>query len=377
MSHALLVMNTEMKQGVVIVSLLVLFSCGVSCALETNVSSKQVVLPTETRMLEGLELIWQLTIGSKGWSSAIASDASKGVVYAMLPFDEGLHYKVIAEINSNGKLVRKFTMRKEGRLLHSGHLQYKTTRDLLSFTKWVGELVAMDTNGAILWKYGSSGINEVWTADLNGDGFDEVIIGYNGFTGLHVIDRNGKLLWKSKGGANIWHVCTADLDGNGKPEVISTSAKGDIRVFGTDGMRLADIRSPPGYYGDLVRPVKLSKSGSAEGILLTGGRNRIAAVKGDGELAWEVELPTALAGDIAEPAPHRPWIAVVSGGRFAVLNTITGSILAKTVTPTSDVGSGNCYMCWLEIKGQNSPLLILSSPQSIAAYRVIHERKSE
>ncbi len=320
----------------------------------------------EPAILSNMELVWSVSLGTNRLAGGVASDPNNGVVYALSPAFKGQKFKICLQISADGKVERQFN--KESNMeVRSFRLHRDGTRGLLFFSHWVGDLVATDTNGVVLWTIlakDNDGTDDVWAADLDGDELDEVIIGYNGSTGLHVLDGRGKLLWKNQQEGNVWHVCAADLEGDGKPEVISTSARGKVRVFKGDGTRLPDIEPPPGYYGDLVRPVKLSESGRAEGILLTGAKNKIAALKGDGTLAWEAALGTSAAGQIAEPAPGKPWVAIPSGDRLLVLDTQNGSIIAQAGK------RGRCHLCWLEMKGQSSPLLIVSTSQTVEAYRV-------
>lgn len=114
-----------------------------------------------------------------------------------------------------------------------------------------------DSGGELLWSYPSDkdgqiwGVNDVCSADLDGDGLDELIIGYNGGTGLHVLDSQGHLLWKNTDRANVWHVAAGDVDGDAKPEVLSTCVTGKVRVFSADGKHLRDL--DPEFYAHMVR----------------------------------------------------------------------------------------------------------------------------
>jgi hypothetical protein len=57
----------------------------------------------------------------------------------------------------------------------------------LTFSHWLGELNAYDFSGKPLWSYPrASGIDDVWAGDLDGDGWDEGIVGYNGDTGIEI-----------------------------------------------------------------------------------------------------------------------------------------------------------------------------------------------
>ena len=321
----------------------------------------------EPEIVSGLEQVWSVSIGSNRLAGRVASDPIKGLIYALPPEFKGQNYKRCVQLGADGRVEREFSYGDARMEIRTARLRANATRDLLLFGIWVGSLVAADTNGAILWNYSPpprSGIDDVWVADLDGDGLDEVVVGYNGSIGLHVLDGRGKLLWKNQQIGNCWGVCAADLEGDGRPEVLSTSARGWVHVFKSDGTRLPDLAPPPGYYADKVRPLKLSESARAEGILVTGGKGRIAALKGDGTLAWEASLQTPAAGGAAEPAPGKPWLALTSSS-IVVLDTRTGATIAEVKTQT-----GRCKLCWLEAKSQSSPLLILSTRQRIYAYRV-------
>ena len=344
--------------------LIVLTGCSV-VLLSSRALAADNPLVGEPVVLSNMELVWSLSTRTNRFPTSVAPDPIKGVVYTVEPHrpDKKLW---VTEITLNGKLEREFSMKKWNGRVRSARLRDKGTRELVTYPpSWVGSgVVASDTDGNILWTHPpSNGLNDLWVADLDGDGLDEVIVGYNGSIGLHVLAGTGELLWKNQEIKNVWSVCAADLDGDGKAEVIGTSAIGKVHVFKGDGTRMADIAPPPGYYADGVRPLKLSVSDRAEGILVTGGKGRIAALKGDGTLAWHAPIGTGPGGRGIEPAPGKPWLAVSSGaGGVVVLDTRTG----KTIANAKTLGE----VCWLEVKGQGSPLLIVSTSQTVEAYRI-------
>src|SRR5205085_2269930 len=135
------------------------------------------------------------------------------------------------------------------------------------------------------------GLDDVWPADLDGDGIDEVIVGFNGGTGMHVLNASGKLLWQSTGLGNIWHVSAGDVMGDGKPRVVTTSATGRVHIFSTDGNEHRDLDA--GFYADMVRVGKLSAQDSRATIVVAGTVNNgpanrlaVAAFFGDGAKKW-------------------------------------------------------------------------------------------
>ena len=111
---------------------------------------------------------------------------------------------------------------------------------LLRFSTWASELTAHDLNGRQLWTY-PAGIDDVWASDLTGDTLDEIIVGYNDRDGLHVLNSEGRLIWKSNRIANVWHVCAGNVWGEETPQVLTTASGGTIHVFSADGSRWASL----------------------------------------------------------------------------------------------------------------------------------------
>ena len=119
----------------------------------------------------------------------------------------------------------------------------------LTFGHWGPSVTALKGDGTKRWEEVSGqGVDDVWAADLDGDGTDEAIIGYNGATGLHVFSPTGTRLWKRTDMGNVWNVTAGDLDGDGLLEVVTTSAQGKVHVFAAkDGcaghvLRTGDLR---------------------------------------------------------------------------------------------------------------------------------------
>lgn len=75
-------------------------------------------------------------------------------------------------------------------------------------------LWAMDKDWNLLWTFQGNPGHFPWVYDINGDGFDEVMAGYD------MLDHNGKLLWSCKDLDDhadcLW---VGDVNGDGKPEI--------------------------------------------------------------------------------------------------------------------------------------------------------------
>lgn len=314
---------------------------------------------------KGLEQAWTL----EGAWTGVASDEKKGAIYAL-----GREGKCL-ELDSAGKTRREFTLLPaSGSVLRLASWPGEGDRALLTFSTWGSALSAYDMVGKHLWSY-PSGIDDVWAFDLNGDKSDEVIVGYNGGTGLHVLDSKGQLLWKSAAIGNVWHVCGGDVWGEGTPQVVTTSAAGKVHVFGSDGKQRKDIDA--GCYANMVRVGKLSEKDKAAMILVAGsslvaGANQktviLAAFSGDGSKKWSLELPAGATPhvDSASFAPGKSWFAVgMRGGQVHVVDVEKGEIIASVndhgMTP--EVG-------WATSKDAEAPLLLVATGSKLSAFRV-------
>jgi hypothetical protein len=170
------------------------------------------VTAAQTRVAGGLTLAWSL----EGHWNGIASDESAGVIYAV-GRDRSAEIDIAGQIRREMQRLRcQFGCRPyerrgvivgPGVKLRLARLPHPT---LLTFLIWGRELRAHDLNGNHLWRYpGATGIDDVWISDLNGDQSDEVIVGYNGGTGVHEVAWAGNppLLVVAAGAAlNAFHV---------------------------------------------------------------------------------------------------------------------------------------------------------------------------
>ena len=317
---------------------------------------------------KGLEPSWSL---GGAWTG-VASDEDSGTVYVL---DRGGR---CLELDSAGKTRREIQLPEDtGSLLRLARLHGDGDKALLTFGAWVGELRAYDASGAELWKY-QSGINDVWAADLDGDGSDEVIIGFNASAGLHVLDNDGQLLWKSRGIGNVWNVCAGDVTGEGVAQVVSTSSKYKVHVFGSDGKTRRDLDA--GRCASMVRIAKLSDRDESAMILAAGrkcgfmgfsfGSNKdviLVGLSGDGTRKWSLELPAcAPFATSACVAPGQPWLAVgTRGGRVFVVDIERGESIASVSGQGSIPEVG-----WVRSDDAGTPLLLVATGSELNAFRV-------
>jgi hypothetical protein len=328
----------------------------------TGIELRTINVELNTR-LQGLEEVWSLPIGT-GMTSwrGIVSGRDSATVYA----SSG---RTIAEIDSSGKVVREVVVPSHP-VLRLARFAGHEGPVFLGFGTWSPDVRAYDASGKLLWNYpatASTGIDDVWPADLDGDGSDEVIVGFNGGTGLHVVNRAGTLQWDSNSGGraagigNVWHVSAGDLRGQGAPEVVATSSSGRVHIFRADGTQRRDLN--PGFYANMVR---VGAAGGAA-VIFAGGSGstspQLAALSPDGTRRWSLPVGGMQS---AYPASDRPWLAIGQQDGFVqVIDAESGAVIASV-----DGQGRSPEMAWLRGTSGEGPLLVVSTPQTLRAYRV-------
>ncbi len=337
--------------------------------LDALLAGKQLTAEAETDREEqkadlsaakGLEPAWSV---EGGWTG-VASDDHSGSVYAVSVDGS------CVELDASGEKKKEFRMKGPATTVRAANLAGDAGAELLAYMDWGTSLQAYDAEGNELWAYpGGQGVNDVCACDLNGDGLDEVIVGYNGMTGLHALDHAGNPIWTYTGIGNVWHVAAGDVSGDGKPNVVTTSAMGQVHVFDGGGKKVKDLA--PGFYASMVRVARLSTEDKAATILAAGKDGDdagLAAIDYQGTEKWSIKLPIAGTNfiDSAEVASERPWLAVaLRGGQVHVIDLISGRIIGHVS------GQGQrCQVGWLADKDGDSPLLLVATGRSLNAFRV-------
>jgi thiol-disulfide isomerase/thioredoxin len=311
---------------------------------------------------EGLERAWSV----RGPYTGLATDLKGQVIYALQ--NRGR----CDVLDAAGKRVRSFHLEGASPGLIRFARQAGGSAGLISFGTWGPSVLASKEDGTKLWEErGGQGIDDVWAADLDGDGIDEVIVGYNGQTGLHVFSADGKRRWKRTDLGNVWHVTAGDLDGDGKLEVVTTSARGQVHVFAAAGQPLRTL--DPGVYANMVRtaPGRHSRSSKGDVVLVIGGGvpgpMSMVSLGGDGEKHWTRELPAdAQSCDSLAVSPDGNLAAVgLRGGRVCVIELQGGQILAQTTEEglTPMVG-------WAAGTAGPTPWLLVATGQEINAFQI-------
>ena len=310
-----------------------------------------------------LKPAWSL----KGSWSGVVGDDKEDAVYALDANGK------CAELDSAGKTRREFKLPQAGgSVLRLASWPGEEGKALLAFGVWALELRVYDFKGTPLWNY-ASGIDDVWATSLDGKS-GSVIVGYNGGVGVHVLDSRGQLRWKSQAIGNVWHVCAGDVWDEGTPQVVTTSAKGQVHIFAGDGSKRTDIDA--GCYANMVRVGKLSKDDKAATIIVAGSAHvapepktvMMIALTSDGTTKWKLTVPAGaqVHVDSAMLAPGKPWLAVgMRGGLVHVIDAEKGVILAsaKDQGMAPEVG-------WSVGASSGSPLVLVATRGKLNAFSV-------
>lgn len=332
----------------------------ISAEIDASLAGEPVPEPDARR---GAEALPEATNMSQAWAingawSSVASDGG-GLVAG--------GFGGIARFTAGGKLEDRITSSGRGdtvRPIRLGDGQ----RSYVVFTTWGEAPTVFDQNGNRLWSVPpGQGPNDAWPADLDGDGVDELIVGYNGNTGIRAYDAKGEELWSNRSFGNIWHVTAMDLDGDGMAEAISTSAGGTVHVFNGKTGRQKELLWT-GDYANLVRPA--FREGKPIVLLGTGGMQGDAvliAVNTKGDELWRRTVADqGPAGEIVAAA-SRPWAAVsFHGGLVCVLDLDDGRIVAHY-----NVGGNRPKLTWHETDA--GPTLVVANGRELRALTVQNE----
>ncbi len=163
------------------------------------------------------------------------------------------------------------SLRSTGEIIHSNFFDFRTRINDLRWVvmgNWVGLMnrgswthpaFMMDRDGKTLWTYDvKKGIDDMTAGNIGGDSKPKFVVGMNGAGGIHLLDEAGQQIWEMPG-HNVWNVGTADIDGDGKDEIIHTDAGGKLTVRNEKGDVVKEYQ--PSVYADYFCLVPWTQGG--------------------------------------------------------------------------------------------------------------------
>lgn len=175
-------------------------------------------------------------------------------------------------------------------------------------------------------------------ADIDGDGFVEIITGKTG-GGLIAFEHDGKFKWSAtRSDGTAWTtvyqsatVAIADLEGDGSPEIVVGGS-----VFDKDGVLRFDGGTFFGANGGTYGAVSIVAD--LDGVMpqeIVGGRR---ALRADGSVYWDNGLIDGYPAIADLDLDGKPELVVIAAGTVRIQDPTNGAILAQVMMPGT--GSG-------------------------------------
>jgi outer membrane protein assembly factor BamB len=209
--------------------------------------------------------------------------------------------------------------------------------------------------------------------DLRGTGDKVLLVGCNGFGGLHAVRSDGNLLWQNRSVGNVWRVSGIDARGGRQGLALCTGDDIEVFVFDAAGKKVGQLR----YEGHWIRSfaaAELNTAGLRQVLALCSihGKQQIDAVAMDlnGKILWKYPadwggslLAPIVAADVAGTGTKQ-WLLPGRSESLIVLDA-AGRLVARI-----DRGQ-RLWRTWTAVARNNKPGWVVTSDlEKLVAYKL-------
>jgi hypothetical protein len=321
-----------------------------------------------------LEEAWQVSIDHVFMGIATDRDSDEIILFT----GDGR----VTRWSRQGKLVDEVEVRTrtQGSYLSVARLQQGSPPGFVISGVWSKSVLAVDHHGSLLWEHrNDSGVDSIAAADLDGDGLDEVAIGYNA-GGLDLLGPDGSLRWHMPSLGNVWSVAVAPTGDRGELEILTpgrwmnrvrrSDRFGSWRELDLNKMPLAsglEQRAPMRRAADLIGAAEL-KPGRPVIIITDYAVHTLSGVDPAGTLLWQRSFPENEHSIVWQHkiASEGPYTAFgMHDGRALVHDGRTGARLASVLVDHP------ALVAWLPPQENGAPLLVVAAGGTLRAYRLV------
>ena len=251
------------------------------------------------------------------------------------------------------------------------------------------DVAVRDRWGQLLWRYktintrwgGDHGVDSATWADLDGDGYSELLVGFNGDGGFHLVSGQGSRIWRDTEAGNVWSVAgIAPRDGRPGLAFCTDIDPPGIRVYDAKGKllrRLSGGRHHLWWFSAAEMDSKGLRQIAGVFERCFGDIQYVGAIDLEGKPLWHFPVPNPFQRMRPVPPPFlaadatgdgtKEWVMSIAHGRSlqqAVFD-VAGGLVASVVPQEPD----DCYVsCTVVPRRRRPALFIFGGHEQMVAY---------